>query len=173
MKVPQINTNRHCPQILLGTVDISLRGDVVERIFDFFRTRNRIERNSNQLQEYFSHFFAIPIHCDTSSLASGWIFNFSVKELRTFALGADDVLSFVIACAVNRPFVTVEGELLDAGTREVLAKQEFTERRFSPPICGGRIRSLPMIEIAAIKLLKNLKESALTTQVFPQGNRQV
>jgi len=167
MKVPQINANRHCPQILLGTVDVSLRGDMVEGIFDFFRTRDRIERDSSQLQEYFSHFFSIPIYCDTSSLAAGWIYNFSLKELRTFMFGSDDILSFAIACAVNRPFVTVEGELLDAGTGEVLARQEFTERRFSPTIFGGRVRSLPMIEVAAIKLLINLKESALTTQEYP------
>jgi hypothetical protein len=57
--------------------------------------------------------------------------------------------------------VSLEGQLIEARTGQVISGYRINEEfRTSRSLFTRRIKSLPMIEVAAVKLLKHLKQDA-------------
>ncbi|WP_415717072.1 hypothetical protein [Roseibium sp.] len=169
MKVPTVNPRRRCPPILLGTIDLDLPKGFGENILDLFRAKPGRVSNREQLIEYFALFFGLGVFDAEKSQHEVWVYDFAVIDIQnkveTADFGTSDiglaVSLFSFLARQPSVSVTLEGQLTEARTGKVVSSRKIKEEfAISRSIFTRCIKSLPMIEVAAVKLLKSLKEEA-------------
>jgi hypothetical protein len=169
MQIPTINPRMKCPQIQLGPIDLDLQDEFRESFLDRFRSKSRRLSSREQLLEYFSHFFGLQVFQPKEADRDIWIYKFTVVNIKN-EIGAADFGTSDIGLVVSiflfffhQPSVSVslEGQLIEASTGRVISGYRINEKfRTSRSLFSRRIKSLPMIEVAAVKLLKHLKRDA-------------
>ena len=165
MKIPQIEKRLVVPPILMGEIKIELRHDFLERLKNLADPYSSTAKNENQLRAYFANFLGIPIHKRTNQTSEeSWVYSFTVTDISNETRADSyDFLGPIglIPWLLFQPSVSVsiEGKLVDSKSGNTLSKataeQSFNPRRSFFP---RRVQSLPMIEVAAVSLLKELKE---------------
>lgn len=169
MQIPTINPRRACPPIQLGIIDLDLHNELRESFIDRFRSKSRKLGNREKLLEYFSHFFGLQIYQPSHVDRDIWIYQFAVVEIKNEVGSADfggSDIGFLVSLFLivfHQPSVSValEGQLIEAKTGRVISAYRINEEfRTSRSFFSRRIKSLPMIEVAAVKLLKHLKRDA-------------
>jgi hypothetical protein len=169
MQIPTVNPRKKCPPIQLGTIDLDLQDEIRESFLDRFRSKSRRLKRGDQLLEYFSCLFGLQIYQLTEIDRDIWIYKFTVIDIKN-EIGAADFGGSEIGLMVSlflfffhQPSVSVslEGQLIEARTGQVISGYRINEEfRTSRSLFTRRIKSLPMIEVAAVKLLKHLKQDA-------------
>ncbi|MEM9634131.1 MAG: hypothetical protein AAGA50_22570 [Pseudomonadota bacterium] len=169
MQIPSVNPRTKFPPVKLGTVDYDLQDGYRESFLDLFRAKPGRIRNREQLLEYFAQFFGLQVFEDKTPGQDVWVYKFAVTDIKN-EIGATDFGSSEIGTIVSlflfflhQPSisVTLEGQLIDARTGKVIAGYRLTEEfKASRSLFTRRVKSLPMIEVAAIKLLMLLKDDA-------------
>lgn len=169
MKIPKIDPRTRRPQIQLGNVELDIKGDFREKILAMLRPSSRELENNRQLREYFAHLFGFEIFEQSKIRNDVWVYNFVVTGIDndngdSLVSGPDlGLIISVVLLAFRRPSgsVNLEGQLVDANTGCVLSEDKLTEKFTSKrSFFSDPIKSLHMIEFAAIKLLTHLKQDA-------------
>lgn len=164
MKVPQIEKRTTDPPVLLGKIKIDLRSDVFEGLSNLVRSKAKVASNENQLQSYFAHFLGIGIQRkDDLYPEESWIYSFTVIDINN-ETGAEHYEFLgplgLIPWLLIQPTVsvTIEGSLTDARSGTILSESKVEPTfKSSRSYFTKRVQSLPMIEVAAVNLLKDLK----------------
>ena len=161
MQIPKIRKRPIDPQIMMGDITIDLKIDLFER-------RKSTNSDEKTLQTYFAALLGIPISQDLyETMNTAWVFNFTVTDISNETGAASyDILGpiglvpwLLIPPAVS---VSLEGSLTEARTGNVLTEASKTNSfETKRTFFNKKTRSLPMIEVSAVGLLKELKQSML------------
>ncbi|WP_306143663.1 hypothetical protein [Roseibium sp. MMSF_3412] len=161
MQIPKIRKRPIDPPILMGRITIDLKIELFER-------RESTTSDEKTLQAYFAALLGIPVSKDLDeTMNNAWVFNFTVTEISNETGAASyDILGPIglVPWLLIPPTVSVslEGSLTEARTGNILAEaiktNSFETRR---TFFKKKTRSLPMIEVSAVGLLKELKQSML------------
>ncbi|WP_428688675.1 hypothetical protein [Roseibium sp.] len=119
---------------------------------------------------YFSNLFGFPIF-DASENNSGiCVYSFTLRSINNqtgtdclFGSDIGSVIGLLLYLADAQTIsVSLEGRLTRSATGTVLAESKITESfNTKRSFFGRKFPSLPMIEVAAVKLLKMLRQEAL------------
>lgn len=155
----------------MGAVDFNLRSDLHEGFVSLFRTKRRERFNQEQLTSYFAAFFGLPQNGSFENTAGSDIvvFSFTITSINN-ETGADSFFDNDLGAAIGlflfvfdaqSVSVSVKGQLTRVSTGTVLAEDRVTESvNLRRSFLGRKVPSLPMIEVAAVRLLKSLRQEA-------------
>ena len=161
MQIPKIRKRSIDPPILMGHITIDLKIDLFER-------RKSTTSDEKMLQSYFAALLGIPVSQDLNeTMSNAWVFNFTVTDISN-ETGATsyDILGPIglVPWLLIPPTVSVsiEGSFTEARTGNTLVGASKTNSfETKRTFFNKKTRSLPMIEVSAVGLLKELKQSML------------
>ncbi|WP_269582378.1 hypothetical protein [Roseibium sp. Sym1] len=171
MKIPSIKPCPGLPDIQIGLVDAKLSSDLHENFLGLFRTKYREHSNQEKMTEYFSKFFGLPKFDVTEDEPHSGIvvFSFTITSINNetgidLLYGSDIGAAFGLVQYLfdaQSVSVSLKGQLIRASTGTVLAEKRVTESvNVRRSFFGRRVPSLPMLEVAAVRLLTSLQQEA-------------
>jgi hypothetical protein len=171
VKIPSIKPCPELPDIQIGLVDAKLSSDLHENFVGLFRTKYREHSNQEKMTEYFSKLFGLPKFDVTEDEPHSGIvvFSFTITSINNetgidLLYGSDIGAAFGLVQYLfdaQSVSVSLDGKLTRASTGIVLAENRTTEIvKVKRSIFGRHVPSLPMIEVAAVRLLQSLRQEA-------------